>query len=286
MINPVRVKPVPLGCTIRKQLRFPRNIKVNVQKKVGEDMDLNYSYQSDVGLVRSHNEDAVQIFENENLLLMVVADGMGGHSAGEVASSIAMETFAKHFEPTLSFDNQEAAGAWISSILDRINNDILAYAKVHHMNKVGTTLVAVAITQDFIVIANIGDSRAYVVAYNELRQVTKDHTFVRRLVEEGQISERAAKIHPQKNLIINALGANAKLNFDLLTIEQVEFQKILLCTDGLTGMVEDKEILRIIQKNESARKKVINLIKKAKDNGGKDNISVALVEFKEGSSSR
>jgi protein phosphatase len=249
-------------------------------------MDFNYSYQTDVGLVRSHNEDAVQIFENENLLLMVVADGMGGHSAGDVAAKMVIDTFAEHFGPALSFDDHEAAGAWISAILDRINNDILAYAKVHHMKKMGTTLVAAAITQGFIVIANIGDSRAYIVAYNELRQVTKDHTFVRRLVEEGQISERAAKIHPQKNLIINALGANEILDFDLLTIEQVELQKILLCTDGLTGMVEDKEISELIKKDELVKEKVMSLIEKAKDNGGRDNISVALVEFKEGSSSK
>lgn len=249
-------------------------------------MDVSYSYQTNVGLVRSHNEDAVQIFENENLLLMVVADGMGGHSAGDVASKMAMDTFAEHFGPGLSFDDKEEAGAWISYILDRINHDILAYAKKHHMKKMGTTLVAAAITKDFIAIANIGDSRAYIVAYHVLRQVTKDHTFVRRLVEEGQISERAAKLHPQKNLIINALGAHATLDFDLSTIEHVELQTVLLCTDGLTGMVEDKEILKLIQSCESTQQKVINLIEKANDNGGRDNISVALVEFKEGSSSK
>lgn len=249
-------------------------------------MEFNYSYLSDVGLVRSHNEDTVQIFENEFLLLMVVADGMGGHSAGDVAASMAMDTFTQYFKSTLSFNDKEAAGGWISSILERINNNILAYAKAHNVNKMGTTLVAVIVTQDFIVIANIGDSRAYLVAYNELRQVTKDHTFVRRLVEEGQISERAAKLHPQKNLIINALGANQKLNFDLLTIEHVDAQKILLCTDGLTGMVEDIEILKLLQKREPVKQKVINLIEKAKDNGGNDNISVALVEFEEGSSSK
>ena len=248
-------------------------------------MAFSYSYQTDVGLVRSHNEDAVQIFENESLLLMVVADGMGGHSAGDVAAEMAIDIFAKHFDSALSFDTKEAAGNWISSILDRINHDILAYAKVHRMKKMGTTLVAAAITKDFIVIANIGDSRAYLVAYHELRQVTKDHTFVRRLVEEGQISERAAKIHPQKNLIINALGANETLDFDLSTIEQVDLQKILLCTDGLTGMVEDKEIFEHLQKDKGVEQKVSDLIESAKDNGGRDNVSVALVEFKEGSAS-
>ena len=249
-------------------------------------MEFKYSYQTDIGFVRKHNEDAVQIFENENLLLMVVADGMGGHSAGDVAAAMAMDTFAKHFSSELSFGDKEVAGAWISDILARINNDILAYAKVHHMKKMGTTLVAAAITKDFIVIANIGDSRAYIVAYHELRQVTKDHTFVRRLVEEGQISERAAKIHPQKNLIINALGANETLNFDLSLIEQVDLQMILLCTDGLTGMVEDREISWLLQKGESVCEKVTSLIEKAKHNGGRDNVSVALVEFKEGSSSK
>ena len=247
-------------------------------------MDFNYSYQTNVGLIRSHNEDAVQIFENQHVLLMVVADGMGGHSAGDIASKMAMDTFTKAFESTLSFTGQEEAGAWISEILERINQDILAYAKIHDVKKMGTTLVAAIITKDFVTLANIGDSRGYIVAYNELRQVTKDHTFVRRLVEEGQISERAAKLHPQKNLIINALGTNPRLDFDLITIEQLDLQMILLCTDGLTGMVEDKEILKLLQKHESIQKKVSDLIKKANDSGGRDNISVAVVAFKEGSS--
>ncbi|MCL2559370.1 MAG: Stp1/IreP family PP2C-type Ser/Thr phosphatase [Turicibacter sp.] len=244
-------------------------------------MNLTGSYQTDVGRVRTHNEDAVQILQNEHVLLMVVADGMGGHSAGDVAAKMALDAVNEKFNPELTFSDEAAVVAWFSDVLHRVNGDILAYARKHQVKKMGTTLVAAMVTPDFVTIVNIGDSRAYLVAYNKLRQITTDHTFVRRLVEEGQISERAAKMHPQKNLIINALGANKILDYDVLTIEHVDLQQILLCTDGLTGMVEDKDIFDVIQRDESVEKKVANLIELANSEGGKDNVSVALIEFEE-----
>jgi len=242
-----------------------------------------HSYQTDIGRVRNHNEDAVGIFERDQLLVMVVADGMGGHASGDVASQMAIEFIQNEFNNGLIVDSKEAARDWMTHVLEQVNADILAYAKANDVLLMGTTLVIVVVTETFIAIANIGDSRAYLFAFDKLRQLTKDHTFVRELVDKGQISEHAAKSHPQKNIISKALGASENLEFDFFTLEHYDASGILLCTDGLTGLVEDQSILTVLKSDMSTREKVQQLVEKANDQGGWDNISIALLEFREGS---
>lgn len=248
-------------------------------------MNLRFSYQTDVGKVRPHNEDAVQIFEQEGLLVMVVADGMGGHASGDVASFMAIEYIKEQFEQGLLIDSKEEASSWVAHVLEQVNSDILDYAHEYDAKNMGTTMVIAVITEAFISVANIGDSRAYLYAFDSLRQLTKDHTFVRELVEKGQISERAAKLHPQKNVINKALGTSETLEFDALTLENYEADAILLCTDGLTGLVDDGEISTVLKSDLSTDEKVKTLIDSANSQGGRDNISIALVEFNEGSES-
>ena len=239
-----------------------------------------YHYATDIGKVRTHNEDAVNIFKNENCILMVVADGMGGHAAGDVAARMTVDKISESFSDKLKFSSSEEARVWIKNILQVINQDILDHSKKYNATKgMGTTLVMALITNDFISFVNIGDSRAYILSYNYLRQITKDHTFVRRLVEEGQLSERAARLHPQKNVIVNSLGTSSSLEFDYLVLERFDIDAILLCTDGLTGLVEDLEILEIISTDEIIAKKIEKLISKANELGGNDNISVAMCEL-------
>ncbi|MCL1989567.1 MAG: Stp1/IreP family PP2C-type Ser/Thr phosphatase [Defluviitaleaceae bacterium] len=245
-----------------------------------------YSYKTDVGRVRSHNEDAVQIFEDQNMLLMVVADGMGGHASGDVASKMAIEFIKEQFDNGMVICNTDEASIWCRQVFEQVNANILDYAKFYDAGTMGTTMVIAIVTETFMTVANIGDSRAYLFAFDQLRQITKDHTFVRELVEKGQISERAAKIHPQKNVISKALGASSVLEFDFLTLEHYEADSILLCTDGLTGLVEDREILAILKADVDAETKVRQLIEKANAHGGRDNISIALATFKEGSASK
>ena len=245
-------------------------------------MNLRYNCKTDIGRVRSHNEDAVQIFENEHMLVMVIADGMGGHAFGDVASKMATQFVEGQFNAELMFANKEEVGSWFGDVLEAVNTNILDYAQQYKAGKMGTTLVIAIITKEFIAFANIGDSRAYVLAYDRLRQVTKDHTFVRELVEKGQISERAARLHPKKNVINKALGASEYLEFDFLTLEKYDVDAILLCTDGLTGLVEDQEILAVLKTDIDTNAKVDQLIEKANARGGRDNVSIALVEFKEG----
>jgi len=238
-----------------------------------------YSYATDTGRVRSHNEDAVQIFEQGEMLIMVVADGMGGHASGDVASQMAIQFIQDECEAGFVINDKDEANAWMTHVLEQVNAAILEYAQRIHAKQMGTTLVIAVVTKEFIAIANIGDSRAYLYAFDQLRQITKDHTFVRELMDKGQISERAAKIHPRKNVINKALGANEKLEFDFLTLENYKADSILLCSDGLTGLVEDQELTKVLASKLDIDDKVQLLIKKANDEGGRDNISIALLEF-------
>ena len=170
--------------------------------------------------------------------------------------------------------------------MHQVNQDILTYIEDHHISHgMGTTAIVTVMTKSFIAFAHIGDSRAYLLSHHQLRQITKDHTFVRKLVEEGKLSEQEAKNHPHRNIIMNALGVNKELKFDYLVLEHYQLDAILLCTDGLTSMVDDQEILAILSKQTSTEEKVNLLIEVANRNGGKDNISVALCERLEGSDS-
>jgi len=244
---------------------------------------LKHSYKTDVGKVRSHNEDAVQIFQNNQLTIMVVADGMGGHAAGDVASKMAITAVAEQFAHDLTFSTKESVGEWIEKLFTEVNAEIYAFGRKINEKQIGTTLVVTVVSTDFITFASVGDSRAYMLAYDKLRQVTTDHTYVRGLIEAGQISERAAKLHPKKNSLEKALGAKEKVEYDFLTLENYDVDAVLLCTDGLTNLVEDQEVLAVLKTEITTAEKVEQLIEKANNRGGRDNVSIALVEFAEGS---
>lgn len=241
-------------------------------------------YKTDIGKIRPHNEDAVKIYKNQNCTIVVIADGMGGHEAGEVASAMVLHSIEEHFNEDLIFNDSEVLRKWLKQLLQQVNENILSYIEEHHLSHgMGTTAIVAVMTESFIAFAHIGDSRAYVLSHDQLRQITKDHTFVRKLVEEGKLSEQEAKNHPHRNIIMNALGVNKSLTFDYLVLERYQLDAILLCTDGLTSMVDDQEILSILNEKRSTEEKVNLLIELANRNGGTDNISVALCESLEGS---
>ena len=241
-------------------------------------------YKTDIGKIRPHNEDAVKIYKNQNCTIVVIADGMGGHEAGEVASAMVLNIIEEHFNEDLIFNDSEVLRKWLKQLLQQVNENILSYIEEHHLSHgMGTTAIVAVMTESFIAFAHIGDSRAYVLSHDQLRQITKDHTFVRKLVEEGKLSEQEAKNHPHRNIIMNALGVNKSLTFDYLVLERYQLDAILLCTDGLTSMVDDQEILSILNEKRSTEEKVNLLIEFANRNGGTDNISVALCESLEGS---
>ena len=238
-------------------------------------------YQTDPGKVRSHNEDSVTIVKNQNNeYLVVVADGMGGHKAGEVASSLAVNELAKRFSELSSIGSKEEAVVWLKEIIDEINVKILMYAEEHvDANGLGTTCVCSLITDQFLLFGNVGDSSGYVLKKGKLYKVTKDHTLVNILLENGEISASAAKVHPQKNVLMKALGAAEEIEMDIFDVER-DVDGVFLCSDGLTNMMSVEQIEKVLNDNElELEEQVSKLIMKANMRGGTDNITIACVRF-------
>ncbi len=240
-------------------------------------------YLTDAGKVRDHNEDSLIIIKNSNDdYLMAVSDGMGGHSAGEVASSIAINYLGKHFRET--FLNLDKAGAveWIRNSVNEINSLIFQYEKTHAESKgMGATLVMAIVTKEYILFGNIGDSSGFVMKENKLHKVTYDHTLVNLLVSAGELTKEEAKDHPKKNVLMKALGANDPIEVDVFDCD-MEIDSILLCSDGLTNMLEKEQIEKVLLEDSSINDKVVKLIHKANNRGGTDNISICYLTLEEG----
>jgi len=241
-------------------------------------------YRSDVGRVRTHNEDAAEVFSNDFVKVLTIADGMGGHAYGDIASQMVIDKVKEKFSDKTAFENQEAARIWLKEILQEVNDQIIDYITTNRVEKgMGTTVIITILAPSFIAFAHVGDSRAYLLTGDRLRQITKDHTFVAKLIEEGKLSKKKARSHPHRNIIMNALGVSTDLKFDYLVLENYALDAVLLCTDGLTSMVEDIEILDILATELLTNEKVDRLIDLANEKGGRDNVTVTLYEFGEGS---
>lgn len=237
-----------------------------------------YGYLTDPGIVRSHNEDSVTIVKNRNEeILMAVADGMGGHRGGEIASSIAINNVAKRFSEISSVGNKEDAISWIKDIVSEANASIYRYTAEHPESQgMGTTLVLAIITKDFLLIGNIGDSSGYVIKNKKLHKITTDHTLVNLLVKSGELTEEAAKEHPRKNVLMKALGATTTVEMDVFDVE-TDVEGVLLCSDGLTNMLDDEQIMKVLNEDRSIQDKLSKLIAKSNNRGGTDNISIAYL---------
>ena len=242
-------------------------------------------YFTDPGKVRSHNEDSVTIVSNDNHeFVLAIADGMGGHKAGEIASSIAIDHIITSFNKLETIGTKEDAIDWLREIVKEINDKIFAYAKKHPESKgLGTTLVIAIKTEDYILYGNIGDSSGYVIKNGILHKVTKDHTYVGMLISNGKLTEEGAKNHPGKNLLTRALGANDPIEIDIFDID-TSVKGLFLCSDGLTNMLTTEQIEKVLNSNLTIEETVVKLIKKANLRGGTDNISIAYLKKESGES--
>jgi len=240
-------------------------------------------YLTDAGKVRSHNEDNVIILNNNNNeFLLAVADGMGGHKAGEVASAIAIDHLHDEFDKLETFGNKENAIEWLRNVVVEINNKIFAYTKENPDSKgMGTTLVVAIKTSDYILYGNIGDSSGYVIKNEEMHKVTKDHTLVNLLVSTGELTEEEAKYHPRKNVLMRALGANDPIEIDIFDVD-TSVKGLFLCSDGLTNMLTDEQIEKILNSDLPIEEAVVKLIRKSNSRGGTDNISIAYLKKESG----
>ncbi len=240
-------------------------------------------YLTDSGRVRSHNEDSVTIVKNESgEHLMIVADGMGGHRAGEIASSMVVTYLGKEFSTLSSVGTKLDAVNWLNDSINVINNNILKYTEENpDSTGMGTTVVLALLTKEFLIFGNIGDSSGFVLKNKTLHKITKDHTLVNLLVEAGEINESEADNHPKKNVLMKALGSAEKQVLDIFDVD-MNIDAILLCSDGLTNMLTKEQIEKVLNEEEiTYEEKLIKLIRKCNARGGNDNISIAYL-VKEG----
>ena len=240
-------------------------------------------YLTDVGKVRDHNEDSVIIVKNnEGNYLMAVADGMGGHSCGEVASSIVITNLAHHFQEDFYKMTKEDAISFVNDSIDEVNHLIYKYEEDHPESKgMGTTLVMAIVAKDYIIMGNIGDSSGFVLKNNKLHKITIDHTLVNYLVLAGEITAEEAANHPRKNILMKALGANDPIEADIFDCE-MDIDGIFLCSDGATNMLDAEQMEKVLYSELDIEDKIVKLIHKCNNRGGLDNISMAYLDFREG----
>lgn len=230
------------------------------------------------GIIRTHNEDSVNIIKNKNNdILMIVADGMGGHKAGEIASLIAIEELEKEFNKIDSFKDRQDTVKWIRNAAIDINNKIFKYTDEHIESKgMGTTLVLAILTKEYLLFGNIGDSSGYVLKEGKLFKVTNDHTLVNLLVSTGELTEEAARNHPRKNVVMKALGAVNPAEIDVFDVDK-DVDGIMLCSDGLTTMLTNEQVEKVLNSELSIKEQLNKLVSKCNNRGGNDNISIALL---------
>ena len=246
---------------------------------------IEVSSQSDIGCVRTNNEDSFGYWEPEDDgqflrkgRVAVVADGMGGYEGGQEASRLAVETLVAVYRDFGGDDPQEALVEALQAAHEQIRQYSIAHPELRGM---GTTCTAAAIVQDALYYVHVGDTRLYLIRDGQITKVTRDHSYVGRLVEAGMISQEQAENHPQRNILTAALGTNPDLIMDSpghpepLRPEDV----LLICSDGLWGQVRDSEILDAVE-NKSAEQAGRELIKLARERGGPDNITVEILRLR------
>lgn len=234
---------------------------------------------TDVGRKRQMNQDYVfaSLEPVGNLPnLFVVADGMGGHNAGDFASSHAVHVLVREIREDKDYNPIKV----LRHAIETANEEIIEQARENaQFRGMGTTLVAATIVGDYAYIANVGDSRLYVIDSRQIRQVTRDHSLVQEMVRMGEITPEEARNHPDKNIITRALGAEKNVDIDFFDLKLEPGSTILMCSDGLSNMVEDAKLEEIVaDSGENLTAKGQSLIREANHNGGKDNIAIVLVE--------
>lgn len=234
---------------------------------------MKYAARTDKGKFREKNEDGYLA----NGKIFAVADGLGGHFAGEVASSIALHVLDKNFKEAGFHENVKSA---IKKAFEDANKGIhnKARAKIDYSG-MGTTLSVAVPSGGEVYIGHLGDSRIYLLEKGQMKQVTKDHSLVAEMVKQGKLTPEETRHHPLRSVITRALGIDLEVEYDIFSIPISEGSRLLLCTDGLNAMVVDDEIAKILSKKIDLEKVCQQLIDKANEYGGEDNITVVLVEF-------
>lgn len=234
---------------------------------------------TDVGKRREMNQDYIYVSDRpvgklSNLL--IVADGMGGHNAGDLASRYTVETMVDYIR---NAKKEERPIPLLGAAIHTANDVVAEKAKSDiSLDGMGTTVVAATVWKEYLYVANVGDSRLYLID-REIEQITRDHSLVEEMIRVGELRREDARRHPDRNVITRAVGVHTPVKIDFFDVRLERGDIVLLCSDGLTNMVEDREILRIVRKSSSLKEAAQKLVNEANKNGGKDNISVVLAEF-------
>ena len=244
---------------------------------------MNAFATTDVGIERNVNQDYVYAkLDDIGCLpnLFIVADGMGGHKAGDTASRYTVETLVELLkesegkDPLATIDNNIK----LVNTIEAANTEIRNRAQEdENLRGMGTTMVVATIVDQYAYVANVGDSRLYVIG-EDIIQITRDHSWVEEMVQRGEIDRKAARTHEKKNVITRAIGGYDTVEAEMFSVDLKKEDMILMCSDGLTNMLEDQEIFHIIKSSHDIREAAERLVSRANDNGGRDNISVILIE--------
>ena len=253
----------------------PGRVAVPVENRVGADAVsgsnhfIAWGCRSDVGLVRSHNEDSFLV----RTPLFVVSDGMGGHAAGEVASSIAVETIGAQAPA-------EPDDILLGAAVEAANRAVIKGAEDGRGKPgMGCTATSVLIKGDRMAVAHVGDSRAYLLHDGKLVRVTHDHSFVEELVDAGQITEDEARVHPSRSVITRALGSDPEMYADHFTLDVHNGDRVILCSDGLSSMIDDSEIELLAVSSATPQAAADKLVSAALTAGGSDNVTVLVIDI-------
>ena len=232
---------------------------------------------TDTGIVRNINQDYIYYsLESIGCLpnLFIVADGMGGHKAGDIASRYTVKGIVEKISASAGKEPISV----INTAIEQVNKEIINKAKESEdFTGMGTTLVVSTIIDGSLKVANVGDSRLYIIN-NDIIQITRDHSLVEEMVSMGKLDREAARTHKRKNVITRAIGGEAQVEAEMFSVELKPLDIVLMCSDGLSNMIEDSEIYKIVKNSANLQEAVLTLVNTANHNGGKDNISVILIQ--------
>ena len=241
---------------------------------------MKFAIKSDVGQRRKVNEDAAGYFESKNHIpLMMVCDGIGGHNAGEIASAMALMSIGQAWEKT-EFNDIEEVYQWLIQKITEANEAIFTRsAQYEDLYGMGTTVVVASIIGNQLMIANVGDSRAYVLRNFQLKQLTEDQSLVNALLKSGEITPEEAENHPNKNIVTQSLGVTSSVEIDFVRMTIKNEDTLILCSDGLSDMLSLEEIRNVMNHYSDVEQQVENAVQEANEAGGRDNITVAIAKI-------
>lgn len=241
---------------------------------------MKFAIKSDVGQRRKVNEDAAGYFESKNHIpLMMVCDGIGGHNAGEIASAMALMSIGQAWEK-MELDDIEEVYQWLIQKITEANDAIFnRSAQYEDLYGMGTTVVVACIVGNQLMIANVGDSRAYVLRNFQLKQLTEDQSLVNALLKSGEITPEEAENHPNKNIVTQSLGVTSSVEIDFVRMTIKNEDTLILCSDGLSDMLSLEEIRNVMNHYSDVEQQVEKAVQEANEAGGRDNITVAIAKI-------